>query len=89
MQEPMSVIKQLNLSGGLVIPNEMRIALGWQGGSYVKIIAYEDHLELRTAEEKEGVLRELYRMLQGMDEESLWKLLRSIYLQKKKQGRSH
>lgn len=81
MRKPAGIIKQMSLNGSLLIPAELRDALGWQGGAYIEIYPFDGFLVLKSAPEKDGVLRE-------WDEESLQRLLLSVRAQKKKQGRS-
>ena len=81
MRKPAGIIKQMSLNGSLLIPAELRDALGWQGGAYIEIYPFDGFLVLKSAPEKDGVLRE-------WDEESLQMLLLSVRAQKKKQGRS-
>ena len=43
---------------------------------------------LRTAPEKEGLMREVNKALQGLDEDALRRLVLFLQAKKKKQGRS-
>ena len=88
MRKPAGIIKQMSLNGSLLIPAELRDALGWQGGAYIEIYPFDGFLVLKSAPEKDGVLRELNKVLREWDEESLQRLLLSVRAQKKKQGQS-
>lgn len=88
MRKPAGIIKQMSLNGSLLIPAELRDALGWQGGTYIEIYPFDGFLVLKSAPEKDGVLGELNKVLREWDEESLQRLLLSVRAQKKKQGRS-
>lgn len=88
MYKPTGIIKQMNLNGSLVIPSELRDAMGWQGGTFIEIYSFEDFLVLRSAPEKEGLLREVKKTLRGLDEDALQRLLLFLRMQKKKQGQS-
>lgn len=88
MYKPAGIIKQMSLNGSVLIPGDLRDTLGWQGGTFIEIYPFEGFLVLRTAPEKEGLMREVNKALQGLDEDALRRLVLFLQAKKKKQGRS-
>lgn len=77
------IIKQMSLSGSVLIPRELREALDWQGGTYLKLTLADDGLLLTAVPEKDGLLRDVMKALRGLDEEALRTLLTSAWAHKK------
>lgn len=78
MHKPVGIIKQMALNGSLVIPSELRDALSWQSGTSIIIYPFEDFLVLKTAPEKDLLLRDLIKAAQSLDEPALRHLLRLV-----------
>ena len=81
MDQSFGIVRRMNLSGGIVIPSEIRNQLGWEANPLILICPCSDHVLLRTAPETEtpsGLreLTDLFRQLNLVKQDLVLRLAR-------------
>ena len=81
MDQSFGIVRRMNLSGGIVIPSEIRNQLGREANTLILICPCSDHVLLRTAPETEtpsGLreLTDLFRQLNLVKQDLVLRLAR-------------